>query len=185
MNVDFEVDDILAPAKKKGIKSGPKGKRAERLICKSLISRFQEILSKNPAWGLFSRSIGSGNRWGQGVVLSKQASNTFSGDITCPENFKFVIESKSGYNEIDLCCAFDGGSKQIDDFLDQVSGDAKRTGRKPMLIWRKDRKPALVFLKTGEIPVDKEFIYTMKYRDWTIYLFEDMISMSDDFFFSE
>ena len=46
----------------------------------------------------FTRSIGSGNRWGQ-VVLSEQAKQVFSGDICVPEGFKWVIECKGGYED--------------------------------------------------------------------------------------
>jgi hypothetical protein len=183
---DLEVDDILGNAdKKKKIKSGQKGKRHERDLCKVLTARFQEVLGQNPSWGLFSRSVGSGNRWGQGVYLSKSATNTFSGDIACPDNFKFVVESKGGYNDVDLCCAFAGGCKQVDDFLAQVSDDAQRSGRKPILIWRKDRKPRLAFLKTGEVSpeVEAKFGYLMRYRDWTAYNLEDILTLPDEFFF--
>lgn len=186
---DYDVEDIFEggdrPRRKK---SGQKGKRVEREIVKELNGRFAKILQENPDWGEFSRSVGSGNRWGQRVRLSKAAKDTYTGDITCPQCFKFVLESKGGYNDIDLVSAFDGGSKELNDFLKQVSEDSERTfkfgpGRKPMLLWKKDRKPRLAFLKAADL-VDYEFEYSMNYRDWQVVLFKDLMRLEDTFFFN-
>lgn len=174
---DFFVDDILV-VKKKKIKSGIKGKGQERQICKILNARFADLLSKNPKMGNFQRSVGSGNRYAQ-ANLSQVATNLYSGDIIC-DGFNFVIESKSGY-DIDFITAF-GGNKKIDVFLDQVSGDSERCGRKPLLIYKKDRMQALAFLKV--LPVEK-FEYKMFYRDWIVVLLEDLLKvMPDEFFFN-
>ena len=66
--MDADVDDILANAekgkKKKRINSDRKGKRVELELAKVLNKRFEEILSKHADWGRFSRTVGSGNRWG-------------------------------------------------------------------------------------------------------------------------
>lgn len=182
--MDGEIDDILDNLdRKKGVKSGAKGKRGERGIVKALNERFGKILMEN-GWGLFSRSVGSGNRWGQNVVLSKNAMDTYSGDIVVPEGFNFVLESKNGYNDIDLCAAFVRGNKELDGFLKQVSDDAKKCGRKPMLIWKKDRKPPLVFIKTKELP-NRNFDYSLKYREWTAVSFDELLKAENHFFFSK
>jgi hypothetical protein len=183
--IEVEIENVLSNKTKK-IKSGKKGKRVELEVVKELNSRFHEILNSNPSWGKFSRTIGSGNRWGQNVFLSKNAINNFSGDLVCPENFKFVLESKGGYNDIDLCSAFDKGQKELDEFLKQVSEDSKRTGRKPMLLWKKDRKPRLAFIKHYDIGKDlyKDFEFFMKYNDWLVFNFKDILSLKDDFFFN-
>lgn len=181
MEEDIEVDDIFEKKAKK-IKSGKKGKRVELELVKSLNSRFAKILSLNPDSGSFSRSIGSGNRWGQNVQLSRVATNIYSGDIVCPEKFKFVLESKGGYNDIDLCSAFDGGHGELDEFLKQVLSDSERCKRKPMLFWKKDRKPRIAFLKSEDLE-GISFDYMMKYRDWTAVSYDDLMSLDDSFFF--
>lgn len=185
MEEEIEIENILSEKTKK-IKSGKKGKRVELEVVKKLNSRFSSILSKNPDFGSFSRTIGSGNRWGQNVHLSKRAMDNFTGDIICPENFKFVLESKGGYNDIDLVSSYDKGQKELDDFLKQVSDDSDRTGRKPLLLWKKDRKPRLAFLKDADIPFEiySKFEYFMKYRDWIVVSFEDLIKLEDQFFFN-
>jgi len=183
--VEIEVENLLSKKTKK-IKSGKKGKRVELEVVKDLNTRFNDILLKNPNWGRFSRTIGSGNRWGQNVYLSKSAMDNFSGDLVCPENFKFVLESKGGYNDIDLCSAFQKGQSELDSFLKQVSHDSERTGRRPMLLWKKNRKPRLAFLKSFDLPqeIHSKFEYTMKYRDWIVVSFDDLIVLEDQFFFN-
>lgn len=181
MDEELDVEDIFNKKPKK-IKSGIKGKRVELELVKSLNSRFSDMLSSNPSYGKFSRSIGSGNRWGQNVQLSRTAKNIYSGDIVCPDHFNFVLESKGGYNDIDLVSAFEGGHTELDEFLRQVSDDSVRCQRKPLLLWKKDRKPRLAFLKDSDLPGC--FEYQMKYRDWKVVLYDDLMKLPDDFFFS-
>lgn len=183
MEEDVDIEDIFQKKTKK-IKSGVKGKRVELELVKALNNRFSKILSSNPNCGKFARSVGSGNRWGQNVHLSRTATNIYSGDIVCPDNFKFVLESKGGYNEIDLCTAFGGqGQSEIDQFLKQVSDDSSRCGRKPMLFWKKDRKPRLAFLKSEDL-TGRQFEYYMKYREWIVVPYEELILLEDEFFFT-
>lgn len=99
--------------------------------------------------GGFSRSVGSGNRWSQVTHLPKHAQEVFSGDLIVPQGFKWALESKGGYQNIDLNSVFVGGSRELDGFLDQVTKDAERCGRKPMLCWKRDRKPWLAFVATA------------------------------------
>lgn len=181
MDEEVDVEDIFEKKPKK-IKSGIKGKRVELELVKSLNARFSGILSTNPSYGKFSRSIGSGNRWGQNVQLSRTAKNIYSGDIVCPDHFNFVLESKGGYNDIDLVSAFEGGHTELDEFLRQVSDDSVRCQRKPLLLWKKDRKPRLAFLKESDLPGDRD--YQMKYRDWKVVLYDDLMKLPDEFFFS-
>lgn len=181
---ELEIENIFNK-KPKRIKSGKKGKRVELEVVKYLNDRFSVLLNKNPNWGKFSRTVGSGNRWGQNVHLSKAAMDNFSGDLICPDNFKFIIESKGGYNEIDLCSAFDGGQSELDSFLKQVTSDSDRTGRKPMLLWKKNRKPRLAFLKQIDLDCSiYKFEYNMKYRDWIVVNLKDLITLEDNFFFN-
>jgi hypothetical protein len=182
MEEDLEVEDIFSKKSNK-IKSGKKGKRVELELIKSLNERFADLLASRPNAGKFSRSVGSGNRWGQRVHLSKAASDTYSGDIVCPEGFLFVLESKGGYNDIDLCSAFSGKQAELDAFLTQVSDDSSRCGRKPLLLWKKDRKPRLAFLKTADLG-GRGFDRMFKYGEWTAVLCEDLLSLPDGFFFS-
>jgi hypothetical protein len=184
---DLDVDNIAKNADKpKKIKSGAKGKSAERELVHLLNERFDSLLTKNSNFGKFSRSVGSGNRWGQHVDLPKHAKDTFSGDLCVPQNFKWVIESKKGYNDIDLISIFSGKCPGLDEFLDQVTADSKRCGRKPMLIWKKDRKPRIAFIKAADFSDFRDFKNYLVYNEWVGVPFDDLLSLkTDNFFFSE
>ena len=186
MEADYDVDEIWKEPKKKKIKSGTKGKGAERDVCKILNKRFSKLLSEHTDWGTFSRTVGSGNRWGQNVKLSDQAKDTYSGDICVPPTFKWVIESKKGYNDIDLCTAFAGKCRELDEFLTQVRDDATRTGRQPMLIWKKDRKPRLAFVRATTLCLNCPAAPAMlHYNGWIAVPLEDLLTLPDSFWFSE
>lgn len=183
---DLDIDDISKNVEKiKKIKSGAKGKSAERAIVHILNERFDALLSSHPAWGKFSRSVGSGNRWGQNVDLPKHAKDTFSGDLCVPQNFKWVIESKKGYNDIDLVSAFGGKCSGLDEFIEQVVADAERCGRHPMLLWKKDRKSILAVIKKFWLGPPVEFKIHMIYNDWIIVSFDELIKIMPDAFFFE
>jgi Holliday junction resolvase len=172
-NDDLDIHDIIAQKKERTtIKSGSKGKRKERELVKVLTDRFGAG---------FSRSVGSGNRWGQVSHLPKHAQDTFSGDLVCPEDFLWVFECKGGYNEIDLNNAFIGGITDLDAFLKQADEEKGRTGRMPMLCWKKDRRPWLAFVQTENLPKDFNFEYSMKYRGWTAVALEELLKTPDSY----
>lgn len=174
MDEDFFVDNILMPEKKKKINTGRKGKRREREVAKILNERFG---------GGFSRTIGSGNRTKQVTFLPKHAQDTFSGDLVTPECFAFSIESKGGYDDVDLVSAFDGGHSQIDEFLKQAQFDADGCKRKPMVVWKKSRKPMLAIIRTTDLP-KREWDYIMTYREWSIVRFDELLKEDCNFWFS-
>lgn len=174
-NEDLEIEDIMKPGKKKKLNSGRKGKRVERELVKILNKRFG---------GGFSRSVGSGNRWGQVSSLPKHAQDTFSGDIVCPENFAFVFECKGGYDDTDLSSAFEGGISLIDGFLKQAELESGKTGRKSILAWKKSRKPWLAFLKTVDLP-HLDWQYRLIYREWSAISLMELLEVKDEFFYVE
>jgi len=169
---DFLQDDSLlkGPAKKK-VNGKKKGSRTELDLTKILTERFGKG---------FSRSVGSGNRWSQ-AYLPKHAAEVFSGDLVVPKGFKFVIESKGGYDGIDMSSIFVRGNSELDGFLEQATSDSKRCGRKPMLCWKKTRKPWLSFVHTEELE-GHDFKYSMKYGRWTALALEHLLKLPDEFF---
>lgn len=170
---DLEIDDLLQGDKKKRKNSCRKGKRGEAGPVKILTERFGKP---------FSRSIGSGNRWSQ-VTLTEQAKQVFSGDLVVPEGFAFVIEVKNGYeDEVDLHSAIFGKCRKLDEFFERVTRDADYTGRKPLLLWKRARKPWLAFLRTEHLPgldLRPRFVY----GDWTGCSLELILRAPDAFFF--
>jgi hypothetical protein len=171
----YHVEKLKNKTKK--VDGGKKGKRVEREIVGILNNRFSHLKEKT-----FSRSVGSGNRWAQVKNLPKHAKDTLTGDICCPEGFNFVIESKGGYNKIDLNSIFESGNTELDNFLKQVSDDSKRCGKMPLLFWKKDRRPWIAFLRTQDI--QGEYEYKINYREWTCVPVKELLKLSDSFFFT-
>ena len=168
----MEIEDLTANLNKKKKKnSGDKGKRTERNLIKILIDRFGQG---------FSRTIGSGNRPGQGVFLPKHSKDTFTGDIVCPEGFLWVFESKGGY-DIDFNSVFGGGSAALDSFIKQAELEGENANRKPVIAWKKDRRPWLVILKTKDLH-KTEWEYRFIYRDWSVVALDDFLTAEDDYF---
>jgi hypothetical protein len=175
MNIDLEVDDILKPKAKKKLNCGQKGKRVERELVNILNARFG---------GGFSRSVGSGNRFGQVSNLPKHAQDTFAGDITCPESFAWVFENKGGYDDIDLSSIFIDGNSRLDAFLKQADEESKNSGRKSMLTWKKSRKPWLAFVKTCNLP-HLDYQFRLIYNDWSAVSLEELLKTEDSYFYTQ
>ncbi|HEY7328051.1 MAG TPA: hypothetical protein VH592_10445 [Gemmataceae bacterium] len=172
---DFFTDDLLTERKKPKKRKADgkkKGNRVELSLSKILNQRFG---------GGFSRSVGSGNRWGQVAHLPKHAQQVFSGDLIVPQGFKWALESKGGYQDIDLNSVFVGGSKELDGFLEQVTKDSERCGRKPMLCWKRDRKPWLAFVPTTELE-GHSFTYRLLYKAWSAVALDELLKLPDLFF---
>lgn len=168
---DFITDDLLTKKKNKKVDGKKKGNRVELELTKLLNARFGTG---------FTRNVGSGNRWGQTNHLSNQAKDLFSGDISVPKGFKFVIESKGGYDGIDLNSIFSGNST-LDEFIKQVTSDSERCGRKPLLCWKRTRKDWLAFVHTKEIE-KYDFNISLKYGIWTGIYLSDLLKLEDSFF---
>lgn len=173
LDEDYEIDDILKPKRKKGVNPIKKGHRGENGICKILFKRFNKS---------FSRSIGSGNRFGQIKNMPKHAIETFAGDICPPENFLWTIEVKNGYDDIDFNRIISNGNKQLDEFMLQTEEAAGKNSKKPMLLFKQSRKPWLCFVKTKEL--NKNFTYCLTYKDWSAISLEEILKVEDSYYFT-
>jgi len=168
---DFLTDEDILEKRPKKVNGKKKGNRVELELTK--------ILNKRFGTG-FSRSVGSGNRWSQVNNLPQHAKEVFSGDLVVPGGFKFVLESKGGYEGIDLNSMFVRGSSELDGFLSQVSKDARRCNRKPMLCWKKNRRPWFCVVLTEDLT--HEFKYRLIYGKWSIVALEELLKLDDEFF---
>lgn len=170
---DQLIEDILSNRNKKKINSKKKGNRTELELAKILTKRFKQG---------FSRSVGSGNRWSQTAYLPKHAQDIFSSDLVVPPDFKFSLEVKGGYDGIDLNSIFSRGNSDLNKFLVQAFRDAKRCNKKPMLAWKRSRKPWLVFILKRDLK-NYNFMYSLNYNKWVAVALEEFIKLEDSFFF--
>lgn len=180
-DMDLEIENLLAPTKvkKKKINGKAKGNRTELQLCKILSNHFGEEFSKAP---------GSGARWSQVAFLPEHAKKTLTGDICVPEKFKWVIECKGGYEkDIDLNSLFDDGITMINTFIEQSTRDAKYCGRKPMICWKRSRKPWLSMILVSDFEeINKKTLdYKIFYRDWIILSLDNLFELTDKKFWFE
>jgi len=166
---DLLIENILdnnPKKKKKKVNGKSKGDRTELHLCKKLTEHFGEE---------FSRALGSGSRWSQVGQLPEHAKKTLSGDICVPEGFSWVIECKGGYeSDINLTNVCDGDIARLDEFIEQVSRDAEYCGRKPIILWKRNRKPWLAIYREKDLP-HHWFIRQIWYGDWRIVSFDALL----------
>jgi hypothetical protein len=150
-------------------------KAVERELCQILIDRFPGLK--------FCRVIGSGNRWAQADV-PEHSRATVTGDLVCPEGFRFAIECKFGYEDIDLFSAIIQGNKQLDDHLLQAKTDAARLGREPLLCWKRRRRGWLCFvLSSPRMVVLPESYPCIFYKTWVGFSLDNLLKEADELFF--
>jgi hypothetical protein len=166
---DLLIENIIDNNKKKKDKvdGKAKGNRTELHLCKLLTKHFGVE---------FTRSVGSGNRWGQ-VKLSEQAKQVYSGDICVPEGFKWVIECKGGYDSVDLDTTLEGDNARLDSFIEQSSHDADYCGRKPIVCWKRNRMPWVAMLRGEDL--NGNMPYLLHYRDWVIVSLEKLLLIKE------
>lgn len=180
MSDNFEIEDLLENLNKKEKRkntSKSQGNRGENNLAKVLKNRF---IGKS-----FFRCLGSGNRGSQ-VELTEEIKGVFTADLVCPTNFKFVVECKYGYTDIELCGIFSGGIKFFDEWLEKVRGEADSLNKHPMLCWRKPYQKWLTFIPLGLLKFSQPITF-LKYNakeEWALLSLDLLLSQTDEFFFS-
>ena len=173
---DLEIDDLIDDmGKKKKVNGKRKGNRVELELCKKLTKHFGRE---------FSRSVGSGNRWSQVSNMPAHAKSTLTGDICVPEGFRWVVECKGGYDDdVDFSSVLDGGCARLDEFIEQSNHDAEQSGRKPIICWKRSRKPWIALIRTTDNPAN--FEYSTHYRDWIIVALDELLKTENLIWFDQ
>lgn len=188
---DLQIENILADRKKKKttkdkpkVDGKAKGNRTEVGLCKLFTDHFGTDFTKAPGSGALSTV--------RGLRLPEHAKKTLTGDLCVPEKFKWVIECKGGYEkDVDIPNALDGnGNPCLDSFIEQTSRDSDYCGRKPIVCWKRNRKPWLAMLKLNEIEplfnLKDDFPYRLYYRDWVMISLEKLLAITGKgFWFDE
>ena len=168
--------DISALKKKKRKNSRTKGSAFERSIAKTLNDRLNT--------SEFSRSPGSG---AFATTHTLPDHLKIYGDLITPQNFKYCIECKKGYNNQNLYSLYNYSS-EFWGFLDQCQKDSEKCDRIPMVIFKQDRQPTLAIIP-NHVPTNKLQPYIeifkeeppMTRRVYRIYKIEDLLDDYDSF----
>tara|TARA_R110000744_G_scaffold13691_1_gene39660 strand:- start:4194 stop:4700 length:507 start_codon:yes stop_codon:yes gene_type:complete len=151
------LNDILNHGefkKKKRVNSRRKGNAFEREVAKLFNTRFNtKDFCRSPGSGAFATT----HELPQHIKVH--------GDLITPENFKFILECKSGYD-----VTFEDVFKPKSDlykFVEQARRDAKRADRDWLVVYKKTRhKPFVITSKpyklhTMVVVNNEYFIYTL------------------------
>ena len=154
--------------KKPRINSRSKGNTFERVVAKTLNIRFNtDEFCRTPGSGAF----GTTHKLPQYLKVH--------GDLITPENFKFVIEAKRGY-DLQLEDLWKPKSNFYK-FIKQAERDGKAGGRDWLLIYKKDRQKEIVISEV-EFPISPMIKVKDKYN---VYLLKDLLEIHSSNFFHE
>ena len=158
------------------INAKKKGNRGELELVKILCERFGEgKFKRTPSSGGF---VGGANRAFSGNLTEAQK-QAFASDIIAPENFKFSIEHKFYKNPFTIF-DLENKSSDINNWFEQVSGDAAFAGKEPLLIVKYNGKKRIVFSREL-VDID----YILETKGWYCYWLDDLIKIENSFWFKE
>ena len=167
-----KLDDILQRgefSKKKRINSRQKGNAFERKMVHRLNERFE---TKE-----FARTPGSGAFATTHQNLPEHLK--IHGDLISPQDFKFVIECKSGYT-VEFDDPFKKNS-ELQDFINQAKRDADLAEKDWMVIYKKTRRTTIVIVGKS-YPVHRRMEINGEYF---VYPLEDFLRLENSHFFQE
>jgi len=154
------------------INSKNKGNIGERAICKIFKERWPEH-----DW---MRVPASGARLGQSnkikySAIEENVKEVLSGDIICPSNFKFSVESKN-YADISFWDIFNDSS-DLHSWMNQCYEDAAFANKYPLLIVKINRHKHFA-ATTCEMDG-----YIFEHRGFYFYNLDDLLKLEDGWWF--
>jgi Holliday junction resolvase len=170
MKDNYEFDELCIKPKRKN--SRTKGNTFERQVAKKLNNRFKTTE--------FSRSPGSG---AFATTHKLPEHLKIYGDLITPQKFKYCIECKKGYNNLNLYSLYNYSS-EFWKFIEQCEKDSKKCNKIPMVIFKQDRQPTLVIIpQEVTVPEPIKYIDIHKNKTYRVYLFEEIIKCWDSMWF--
>tara|TARA_R110002051_G_scaffold242280_3_gene302642 strand:+ start:2257 stop:2778 length:522 start_codon:yes stop_codon:yes gene_type:complete len=168
--------DISELKKKKRKNSRAKGSTFERQIANTYNDRFNTTE--------FSRSPGSG---AFATTHNLPDYLKIYGDLITPQNFKYCIECKKGYNNQNLYSLYNYSS-EFWGFLEQCQKDSDKCGKIPMVIFKQDRQPTLAIVPYSPtspvVETEKAIQIQKEEKAYRIYLFDELLKEPDSFWFN-
>jgi hypothetical protein len=103
--------------------------------------------------------------------------------LITPEKFKFCIECKKGYNNLNLYSLYNNSS-ELWKFIEQSEKDSKKCSKLPMVIFKQDRQPILAIIPKGiAFEENIKYIEIHKNKTYRVYLFDELIKCWDSMWF--
>ena len=160
--------DISALKKKKKVNSKAKGSSFERQVAK--------ILNDRLGTTEFSRTPGSG---AFATTHSLPDHLKIYGDLITPQNFKYCLECKKGYNNQNLYSLYNHSS-EFWKFIDQCQKDSEKCGKIPMVIFKQDRQQTLAIIPSNVVVQSNNYIEIHKEGiHHSVYMFDDLLKEED------
>ena len=165
--------DISSLKKKKKVNSRAKGSTFERQIAK--------ILNDRLGTTEFSRTPGSG---AFATTHSLPDHLKIYGDLITPQNFKYCLECKKGYNNQNLYSLYNHSS-DFWKFIEQCQKDSEKCGKTPMVIFKQDRQPTLAIIPSHVVVESNNYIEIHKEGQYyRVYMFDDLLQENDSIWMS-
>ena len=165
--------DISALKKKKKVNSRAKGSTFERQIAK--------ILNDRLGTTEFSRTPGSG---AFATTHTLPDHLKIYGDLITPQNFKYCLECKKGYNNQNLYSLYNHSS-DFWKFIEQCQKDSEKCGKIPMVIFKQDRQPTLAIIPSNVVVESNNYIEIHKESQYyRVYMFDDLLQENDSIWVS-
>ena len=124
------------------VNSKQKGNTFERDVCAHFERIFGGTFKRVPQSGAFG-TVNS-------AVLNTHMKETLTGDIICPEGFRFSVECKS-YKSIPWHHIVAGSCKQLDKWIGQSEKDAILAGKDALIVFKIVRQGIFMVFDTDVI----------------------------------
>lgn len=156
-----------------------KGSSFERKMANLFSKRFDSVTGLPQG---FRRNPDSGSFWGasnQKRIDTHDAAHAHFGDLICPDNFKFCVESKFYKTGPTFSSIVKGKIVQWDEWIKQSKQDATNSKKEMMLIVKYNGISELVFLEQQIV----ELTLVLSYKNIFVYNLDDFLTLSDNKFF--
>jgi len=167
------LDELGKNTKK--VNSKRKGGTFENDIAKKLNNRFNtKEFCKTPGSGAFA------------TTHSLPKHIKVYGDLIAPENFRFIIECKKGYDGLRIADLFNHGC-DLWKWLRKLEKEEKFSGSSPLIVWKQDYKETLIIINQDtflDVLILNPKIENIKFNNYVIVSFRDFLDLEDDFFFN-
>jgi len=171
INDDFDVSPLLI--KKKSINKKKKGNAFENRIAKILNEKFD---TKE-----FSRTPGSG---AYATTHKLPEYLKIYGDLITPQGFKYLIETKKGYNKESIDSLFNPKSV-LHSMIVQAIRDSKESSKDFFLVVGQDKRDIIVISNTMFKDYIERYLIIKVNSNWpTLYMFmlKDLLNVPNEQF---